>query len=104
MEYPVQWLDITDDDLKAALQYAVIIEWSAEDDAFVVSVPDFPGLHTHGATREEAATMANEAIALNIAGARADGSTIPTPQFSALHADNRCLDDVNRIHGIQKTA
>ena len=104
MEDDVQWLDITQDDTEAALNYAVIIEWSAEDDAFVVSVPDFPGLHTHAATREEAVTMANEVIALNIAGARADGSSIPTPRFSALRADNRRSDETNRVHAIQKTA
>ena len=34
--------------------YSMIIEWSVEDDAFVVSVPEFPGQHTHGATYEEA--------------------------------------------------
>lgn len=104
MEHPVQWLDITQDDIEAAHQYAVIIEWSAEDDAYVVSVPDFPGLHTHGATREEAATMANEVIALNIAGARADGSRAPTPRFSALRADDRRPDKANRMQAVQKTA
>ena len=104
MEDDVQWLDITQDDIEAALNFAVIIEWSAEDDAFVVSVPDFPGLHTHGATREEAATMVNEAIALNIVGARADGTTVPAPRFSALRADNQRLDEANRVHAIQKSA
>lgn len=104
MVHDVQWLDITQTDIEAALQFAVVIEWSAEDDAFVVSVPDFPGLHTHGATREEAATMANEVIALNIAGARADGSTIPAPRFSALRADNQRPDEAQRVHAIQKSA
>ena len=104
MEHDVQWLDVTQDEIEAALQYAVVIEWSTEDDAFVASVPDFPGLHTHGATREEAATMANEVIALNIAGARADGSEIPAPRFSALRADNRRPVEANRVHAIQKTA
>lgn len=104
MENDVQWLDITQDDIDVALQYAVVIEWSVEDDAFVVSVTDLPDLHTHGATREEAATMANEVIALNIAGARADGSKLPAPRFSALRADNRRPSEVNRVHTIQKTA
>ena len=104
MEADVQWLDITQDDVEAALNYAVLIEWSAEDEAFVVSVPDIPGLHTHGATREEAATMANEVIALNIAGARADGSRIPAPRFSALRAQRRLQDEVNRGEPIWRTA
>ncbi len=85
MAHDTIWLDVTEADTTTALHYAVVIEWSAEDDAFVVSVPDFPEIHTHGATREEAATMANEVIALTLAAARQTGRTIPPPTFSALH-------------------
>jgi antitoxin HicB len=85
MAHDTVWLDITEADTAAALHYAVVIEWSAEDDAFVVSVPDFPEIHTHGATREEAATMANEVIALTLAAARQSGRTVPAPTFSVLH-------------------
>jgi predicted RNase H-like HicB family nuclease len=63
------WLDVIEADTTAALYYALVMEWSTEDDAFVVSVPDFPEIHTHGATREEAAAMANEVIALTLAAA-----------------------------------
>ena len=80
------WLDVSEADTTAALLYAVVIEWSTEDDAFVVSVPDFPEIHTHGATREEAATMANEVIALTLAAARKTGRTVPPPTFSVLHS------------------
>ena len=85
MVHDTVWLEITEADKTAALHYAVVIEWSAKDDAFVVSVPDFPEIHTHGATREEAATMANDVIALTLAAARQAGRTIPLPTFSALH-------------------
>ena len=45
-------------------RYAMVIEWSDEDQLFLVSIPDFPGAHTHGRTRAEAAAMGEEAIAL----------------------------------------
>ncbi len=85
MAHDTIWLDVTEADTTAALHYAIVIEWSAEDDAFVVSVPDFPEIHTHGATREKAATMANEVIALTLAASRQTGRVVPLPTFSALH-------------------
>lgn len=30
--------------------YSMLIEWSEEDKAFVVSFPEFPSAHTHGTT------------------------------------------------------
>ena len=67
------WLNVTEADTAAAMRYAIVVEWSPEDDVYVVSVPDFPEIHTHGATREEAVAMANEAIALALAAARGGG-------------------------------
>jgi len=93
MAHGMIWLDVTEADTTAALRYAVVIERSAEDDAFVVSVPDFPEIHTHGATREEAATMANEVIALTLAAARQSGRTIPPPTVSVLN-DTRPAGDI----------
>src|SRR3954467_13969762 len=76
--------DLTPEELATARRYAIVIEWSPEDDAFVVSVPDIPDLHTHGATREEAATMGDEAIAVWLAADQKLGIEAPTPRFSAL--------------------
>ena len=45
-------------------RYAMVIEWSDEDQLFLVSIPDFPGAHTHGRTRAEAAAMGEEIITL----------------------------------------
>lgn len=64
-------------------RYAVVIEWSDLDDVFIATVPDF-GVHTHGATREEAATRADEVIALVIATDARDGTATPPPRFTAL--------------------
>jgi predicted RNase H-like HicB family nuclease len=30
--------------------YSMVIEWSDEDQAYIVSVPEFPGNYTHGST------------------------------------------------------
>ena len=67
MDDTVDRRDLTPDEIAAAHRYAIVIEWSPEDDAFVVSVPDIPNLHTHGSTREEAAMMGDEAIAVWLA-------------------------------------
>ncbi|MDF3040340.1 MAG: hypothetical protein K0Q71_3046 [Thermomicrobiales bacterium] len=96
-----EWIDVTEADDAAALRYALVIEWSTEDQAFVVSVPDIPRLHTHGATREEAAAMGNEAVALWLAGARETGIRIPPPSFSALRK-RPAAPDAERIRQIRQ--
>jgi DNA-binding transcriptional regulator YiaG len=97
------WLDITEDDCKAALRYAIVIEWSPPDEALVVSVPDLPNLHTHGSTREDAAMMGTEAIALWIAGARSSGVPVPPPTFSALRAfAAKPAFSAERIHRVRQ--
>jgi len=77
-------LDVTDEDRAVASRYAAVIEWSDLDGIYVATVPDIPNLHTHGATREAAATAADEVAALWIAGARETELPVPPPRFSAL--------------------
>jgi predicted RNase H-like HicB family nuclease len=61
-------------------RYAMVIEWSDQDQLFLVSIPDFPGAHTHGRTRAEAAAMGEEIIALLL-----DGEVKPPPaRFTAM--------------------
>jgi len=43
-------------------KYRMIIQWSEEDQAFVVSLPDFPSAHTHGDSYEEAACNGQAAL------------------------------------------
>ncbi len=38
----------------ATPHYSMLLEWDPEDRIYVMSVPELPGLHTHGATYEEA--------------------------------------------------
>jgi predicted RNase H-like HicB family nuclease len=60
--------------------YEMIIWWSAEDEAFVVDVPELPGCMAHGATRFEAIKNAEDAISFWIQTAKEDGLSIPQPK------------------------
>lgn len=61
-------------------KYELIVYWSAEDDAFVVEVPELPGCMAHGATPAEAVESAQEAIALWLDTARELNRPIPEPK------------------------
>lgn len=84
MDRPYATLEVTAEDRLAASRYAAVIEWSALDGVYVTTMPDIPNLHTHGATREAAATAADEVTALWLAGARETDVSVPPPRFSAL--------------------
>ncbi len=85
---------LTADDLAATRRYAMVIEWSDEDEVFVVSVPDICGCRTHGATRDEAARMGEEAIATWLASDAKWGVASPEPRFTALDdALSACADE-----------
>jgi predicted RNase H-like HicB family nuclease len=45
-------------------RYSMLIQWSDEDEAYVVSFPEFPSAHTHGASYEEAARSGQEVLEL----------------------------------------
>jgi predicted RNase H-like HicB family nuclease len=60
--------DPLDPDPEKVRRYAMVIEWSDDDQLFLVSIPDFPGAHTHGRTRAEAAAMGEEILALLLHG------------------------------------
>jgi predicted RNase H-like HicB family nuclease len=63
-----------------ANSYEMIIWWSAEDEAYVVDVPELPGCMAHGATRQEAIQNAETAIKFWIKTAKEDGQEIPQPR------------------------
>jgi predicted RNase H-like HicB family nuclease len=50
----------------AAPRYTVIIQWSEEDQAYVVSLPEWGGCKTHGDSYEEAARNAQEVLEMLI--------------------------------------
>lgn len=63
------------------VRYSILIEWSDEDDAYIVTVPELPGRKTHGATRVEAVEMGEEVINGWLEAARAWGRPISPPRL-----------------------
>lgn len=61
-------------------RYELLVYWSSDDQLFVVEVPELPGCSAHGKTPAEAATNAQDAIALWIDTARAHGRQVPEPR------------------------
>ncbi|MEH1833096.1 MAG: type II toxin-antitoxin system HicB family antitoxin [Nostoc sp.] len=61
--------------------YTIIIQWSDEDECFVVSLPEWGEFcHTHGETYEEALKNAQEVLEMLIESSLADGQTLPEPK------------------------
>jgi len=60
--------------------YEIIIDWSEEDQCYVVKIPDLPGCMCHGQTREEAARNAGEAIEFYLECLEEDSRPIPEPK------------------------
>lgn len=59
--------------------YSMLLEWDPEDRIYVVSVPELPGCHAHGATYEEAARKGRDALITWVDGARHFGDSVPPP-------------------------
>lgn len=58
--------------------YTIIIQWSDEDQCFVVSLPEWGEFcHTHGDTYEEALNNAQEVLELLIESSIKDGKPLP---------------------------
>jgi antitoxin HicB len=65
-------------------RYSMVIEWSDEDQVFVVSLPEWGDLiHTHGATCEEAVLRGRELIEGLVATRRESGEPLPNPRTFA---------------------
>ena len=59
------------------MRYSMLLQWSDEDGVYVVTLPEFAGCKTHGATYEEAARHGQEALASRIEAYQADGDPLP---------------------------
>ena len=61
-------------------QYSILIQWSDEDQKYVVSLPEFgPYAHTHGDTYEDALKNGQEVLELLIEDYQAQGKPLPQP-------------------------
>src|SRR5436190_11807894 len=78
--------ELTQEELADAGRYALVIEWSPEDDAFIASVPDIPGIHTHGTTRAQAAEAGDQVLALWLSARKKSGQSVPRATFVARYA------------------
>lgn len=71
------------------LKYTMMIQWSDEDQLYLVHLPEFPGQHfiTHGKTYEEAAQNGQEALeGLIVVLLDHDQQLPPLPTTSVLQA------------------
>jgi len=63
------------------LRYSVLIQWSDDDDAYLVTLPEWEGgifnPVTHGETYEEAVKSGYEALEALVASARKHNETLP---------------------------
>lgn len=48
------------------LKYSIVIEWSNEDNKYIVTLPEFPNCHTHGASYDEALQNGKEILEMII--------------------------------------
>jgi predicted RNase H-like HicB family nuclease len=71
-------------------KYSMLIQWSDEDQLFIVSLPEFgPYCHTHGSTYEEAARMGQECLESLIDAYQAWGHQLPDPaKFPSIEAES----------------
>ena len=63
------------------LKYQMVIQWSEEDDCFLVGFPDFPGQQwrTHGETYEAAVANGIEALESLMMAYEVAGDLLPEP-------------------------
>jgi antitoxin HicB len=63
-------------------RYTIIIQWSAEDQCYIVSLPEWGDYcHTHGDTYEEALHNAREVLELLTESTLDEGKPLPAPQL-----------------------
>ena len=65
------------------MQYSMVIQWSDEDQLFLVTIPEFRDSIimpcTHGTTRQEAIKNGEDVIAMYLEAWQTEGETIPKP-------------------------
>jgi predicted RNase H-like HicB family nuclease len=59
--------------------YSMLIQWSDEDQVYIVTLPEFGGCKTHGSTYEKAARAGSEVLELLVEDYQALGHDLPPP-------------------------
>ncbi|MEM6753950.1 MAG: type II toxin-antitoxin system HicB family antitoxin [Cyanobacteria bacterium P01_C01_bin.38] len=63
------------------MKYTIIIQWSKEDNCYIVSLPEWGEFcHTYGDTYEKAVKNAQEVLEMLIESALEDGEALPEPK------------------------
>jgi predicted RNase H-like HicB family nuclease len=70
-------------------KYSFNVQWSDEDDAYVATVPEFPGLSAFGDTPDEAIVEAQTALEGFIEVYEEDGCPLPKPLICAAATGSR---------------
>ncbi len=69
------------------LHYSMVVQWSDDDEAYLVSLPEWEGRVfnpvTHGETYEDAIKQAHEALAVLVASAQQRSESLPEPRVIA---------------------
>lgn len=61
-------------------EYSILIQWSNEDQKYIISLPEFgPYAHTHGDSYEEALKNGQEVLELLIEDYQARNKPLPKP-------------------------
>src|SRR5215218_962775 len=74
----------TPDELAEASRYRLEIEWSDEDGAFLVTLPELEGIRSHAPTPAEAAERGVELAAEYLDAMRTLGRPVPPPRVPAI--------------------
>jgi predicted RNase H-like HicB family nuclease len=73
----------TPEELVEASRYRLEIEWSDEDGAFLVTLPELEGIRSHASTPAEAAERGVELAAEYLDALRTLGRQVPPPRVPA---------------------
>jgi len=69
------------------IQYSMLIEWSEEDQAYLVTLPEWAAQvympATHGDTYDEAVKNGREVLEMLINDAKKNGEPLPLPRIHA---------------------
>lgn len=72
---------------KPLLRYSMLIEWSEEDQAYLVTLPEWADRvmmpATHGDTYSEAVKNGQEVLELLVESTTQEGETLPVPRVHA---------------------
>ena len=79
-------------------KYSIRLFWSEEDESYIATIPEFPGLSAHGETPEEAAEEAKVAAELFVEDMEENGERVPEPQVAAAYSGQLRLRLPRSLH------